>query len=95
MIEDFNAGLCRQIGALFLNCRRIAEPVEHDIHAGFGQDLCDPKANAANIAQLMQYYADGKIKPLISETFPLERAGEAIAKLGARKAVGKIVVTME
>lgn len=55
----------------------------------------DPKANAANIAQLMQYYAEGKIKPLISETFPLERAGDAIAKLGARQAVGKIVVTME
>ncbi|MDX2203254.1 MAG: NADPH:quinone oxidoreductase family protein [Hyphomicrobiaceae bacterium] len=55
----------------------------------------DPAANAANIAQLMAYYAEGKIKPLISDKFPLARAGEAIAKLGARQAVGKIVVTME
>ncbi|RTL71748.1 MAG: NADPH:quinone oxidoreductase family protein [Hyphomicrobiales bacterium] len=55
----------------------------------------DPAANAANIAQLMSYYAEGKISPLISDKFPLERAGEAIAKLGARQAVGKIVVTME
>jgi NADPH:quinone reductase len=55
----------------------------------------DPKANAANIAELMQLYADGKIKPLISERYPLAKAGDAIAKLGARKAVGKIVVTME
>lgn len=55
----------------------------------------DPKANAANIAQLMKYYLDGKIKPLISERFPLEKAGDAIAKLGARQAVGKLVVTME
>jgi NADPH2:quinone reductase len=55
----------------------------------------DPKANAANIAQLMQYYLEGKIKPLISEKFPLERAGDAITKLGARQAVGKLVVTME
>lgn len=55
----------------------------------------DPKGNAANIAELMQLYADGKIKPMISEKFPLERAGDAIAKLGARQAVGKIVVTME
>ena len=55
----------------------------------------EPKANAANIAELMQLYADGKIKPLISERYPLAKAGDAIAKLGARKAVGKIVVTME
>jgi NADPH:quinone reductase len=55
----------------------------------------DPKANAANIAELMQLYAKGAIKPLISERYPLARAGEAIARLAARKAVGKIVVTMD
>ena len=55
----------------------------------------DPKANAANIAELMQLYAKGAIKPVVSERFPLARAGEAIARLGARKAMGKIVVTME
>jgi len=55
----------------------------------------DPKANAANIAELMQLYTKGAIKPVVSERFPLARAGEAIARLGARKAMGKIVVTME
>jgi NADPH:quinone reductase len=55
----------------------------------------DPKANAANIAELMQLYAKGAIKPLVSERYPLARAGEAIARLGARKAMGKIVVTMD
>jgi len=55
----------------------------------------DPKANAANIAELMQLYAKGAIKPLISEHYPLARASEAIARLAARKAVGKIVVTMD
>jgi NADPH:quinone reductase len=55
----------------------------------------DPKANAANIAELMQLYAKGAIKPLISERYPLAKAGEAIARLAARKAVGKIVVTMD
>lgn len=54
----------------------------------------DPKANAANIAELMQLYAKGAIKPVISERFPLAKAGEAIARLAARKAMGKIVVTM-
>jgi NADPH2:quinone reductase len=55
----------------------------------------DPKGNAANIAELMQLYAKGAIKPLVSERYPLARAGEAIEKLGARQAVGKIVVTMD
>jgi NADPH2:quinone reductase len=32
---------------------------------------------------------------VVSERFPLARAGEAIARLAARKAMGKIVVTME
>jgi NADPH2:quinone reductase len=55
----------------------------------------DPAGNAANIAELMQLYARGAIKPVVSERFPLSRAGEAIARLAARKAMGKIVVTME
>jgi NADPH:quinone reductase len=55
----------------------------------------DPKGNAANIAELMRLYAEGRIKPVVSERYPLTRAGEAIARLAARKAMGKIVVTME
>lgn len=55
----------------------------------------DPAANAANIAELMALYAKGAIKPVVSERYPLSQAGEAIARLAARKAMGKIVVTME
>jgi NADPH:quinone reductase len=55
----------------------------------------DPAANAANIAELMRLYAEGAIRPVVSERFPLAKAGEAIARLAARKAMGKIVVTME
>jgi len=55
----------------------------------------DPEANAANIAELMRLYARGAIKPVVSERYPLARAGAAIARLGARKAMGKIVVMME
>ena len=43
----------------------------------------------------MQLYAKGAIKPLISERYPLAQAGAAIAKLASRKAMGKIVVTMD
>ncbi|HWE19495.1 MAG TPA: NADPH:quinone oxidoreductase family protein [Hyphomicrobiaceae bacterium] len=55
----------------------------------------DPEANAANIAALMQLYGKGAIKPVVSERYPLARAGEAIARLAGRQAMGKIVVTME
>ncbi len=54
----------------------------------------EPKRNAENIAELFQLWEDGKISPLVSETYPLERAGEAIAKLESRGAIGKLVVTM-
>jgi NADPH2:quinone reductase len=43
----------------------------------------------------MQLYAKGAIRPMVSERYPLARAGDAIARLGARQAMGKIVVTMD
>ncbi len=51
-----------------------------------------PHDNAANFRQLFAWYAEGRLKPLVSQTFPLEQAGKAIATLGQRKAVGKLVV---
>jgi NADPH2:quinone reductase len=53
-----------------------------------------PQENAENVRELLNFYTQGKIKPTVSETFPLERAGEAIDWLAGRKAMGKVVVTM-
>ncbi|MFV3366815.1 NADPH:quinone oxidoreductase family protein [Pseudomonas sp. NY15435] len=53
-----------------------------------------PQDNAANFQQLFAWFAEGKIKPLVSQTYPLEKAAEAINHLGQRKAVGKVVVTV-
>lgn len=53
-----------------------------------------PGLHAANVAQLMQLYVEGKIKPAVTERYPLARGAEAIARLGARQARGKIVVTI-
>lgn len=55
----------------------------------------DPAAHAANMAELMGLYAEGKIRPRVSQTFPLERGDEAIKALGDRQAMGKIVVTVD
>ena len=54
----------------------------------------DPKANAAHIQTLFRLWRDGRIAPKVSRTWPLEQGGEAIAHMAARKAVGKLVVTM-
>ncbi|MFP6799388.1 MAG: NADPH:quinone oxidoreductase family protein [Pseudomonas sp.] len=51
-----------------------------------------PQDNAANFQQLFAWHAEGKLKPLVSQTFPLAQAAEAINTLGQRKAVGKVVV---
>ena len=54
----------------------------------------DPKANAAHIATLFRLWDEGKIAPKVSRTWPLSEGAEAIAWMAARKAVGKLVVTV-
>jgi len=55
----------------------------------------EPQKFQAQVLELFDLLLSGKIDPLISETFPLERGGEAIAKLESRQAVGKLVVKMD
>jgi NADPH:quinone reductase len=54
----------------------------------------NPEANRAHITRLFRLWKDGKINPHVTETFPLARGGDAIAKMGRREAIGKLVVTM-
>lgn len=54
----------------------------------------EPVKFRQQVEELFQLMRDGKIDPLVSETFPLKRGGDAIAKLESRQAVGKLVVTM-
>jgi NADPH:quinone reductase-like Zn-dependent oxidoreductase len=55
----------------------------------------EPAANAAHIQTLFRLWAEGRIAPRVSRTWPLEQGGEAIAYMAARKAVGKLVVTVD
>jgi NADPH2:quinone reductase len=54
----------------------------------------EPKKHRENVAELMQWWKDGKLHPHVSTIYPLERAGEAIRELADRKAKGKVVVTI-
>src|SRR4051812_26123787 len=53
----------------------------------------EPKAFAASVAQLARWYAEGKVKPHVSQIFPLERAVDALKLMAARKVKGKVVLT--
>ncbi len=51
-----------------------------------------PQDRVANFQQLFAWFAEGKLKPLVSQTFALEDTAQAINTLAARKAVGKLVI---
>ena len=54
----------------------------------------DPKAHADNLADLFRLYREGKIRPHVSNRYPLERAADAIKELSERRAKGKVVITI-
>src|SRR5437868_275327 len=54
----------------------------------------EPREFAASVQQLGRWYAEGRLRPHVSQTLPLERAAEAIKLLASRQAKGKIVLTV-
>lgn len=53
-----------------------------------------PEVLRGSLRRLFGWWAEGRIKPHVSHVLPLERAQEALDLLSARKATGKVVVTM-
>ncbi len=54
----------------------------------------DPEQHRRNVEELVDWWRTGRLRPHVSATYPLERAGEAIRELADRKAKGKVVVTV-
>ena len=54
----------------------------------------EPEANLKNMEELLAWYEQGKLKPCISKTYPLEEAPLAMTALLERRASGKLVVTI-
>jgi len=52
----------------------------------------EPEVHQANVAELLAWAAEGRLKPHISEVFPLARAAEALRVVMERKAKGKVVL---
>ena len=55
----------------------------------------EPAEARRNLDALIALYVEGKIRPHISVTLPLERAGEGIDMLDKRLVLGKVVVTVD
>ncbi len=54
----------------------------------------DPEASMQNFQQLLTWISEGKLKPLVSATYPLAEASSAIRHVADRKVKGKVVVVM-
>ena len=52
----------------------------------------EPKAIAAMMAELAQWYAQGKVKPVIDSTMPMAELKAAYAHMGSRGVKGKLVM---
>ena len=54
----------------------------------------EPAVNLNNMQELLAWFEQGKLKPCISKTYPLEEAPLAMAALLERRASGKLVVNI-
>src|SRR5581483_11628705 len=52
-----------------------------------------PEIGRANMKLLVELAGEGKLRPRISHSFPLQQAGEAIQAIIDRKVIGKAVLT--
>jgi len=54
-----------------------------------------PKENMQNTMTLMQWYAEGKLKPHIDKIYELKDAPKALEAMMQRKVKGKLVIQVE
>lgn len=52
----------------------------------------EPAASAAGMAQLAQWYAQGKVRPVIDRRLPMSALPEAYQRMASRQVLGKLVM---
>jgi NADPH:quinone reductase len=52
----------------------------------------DPEGHKNNMAQLLQWVQEGKLKPHIHAVYPLEKTAEALEEIAARRVRGKVIL---
>jgi NADPH:quinone reductase len=53
-----------------------------------------PSAHRANLEQVLNWVAEGRLRPHVHATYPLDRTADAIRELDGRKATGKVVIVI-
>ncbi|MGU7779603.1 NADPH:quinone oxidoreductase family protein [Burkholderia sp. PU8-34] len=88
LVVGFAAG---EIPKIALN---LALLKERDILGVFWGDAVrrDPAQHAANMRLLVEWFAAGKVRPVITERVPLAAAADAIARMANRQVKGKVVI---
>ncbi len=54
-----------------------------------------PEAHAENLREILGLFEAGKLNPLVGRTYPLQQYARALRDLSERRAIGKVVLTME
>ena len=52
----------------------------------------EPKASAAGLAQLAQWYAEAKVRPAIDRRMPMAELTAAYERMGSREVQGKLLM---
>jgi NADPH:quinone reductase-like Zn-dependent oxidoreductase len=73
---------------------RVSSVVEADTVGKLGGHYVFVRPDAAMLARLAGYLADGRLRVEVAETFPLEQAAQALARNQQGHTQGKIVVTV-
>src|SRR5688572_11220621 len=54
----------------------------------------EPRQFGESVRQLGAWYREGRLRPHVSQTFPLEKAAEALKLMAERKVKGKVVLVL-
>lgn len=52
----------------------------------------EPQTHAANMQQLLSWYGEGRIKPLVEKVYPLSDAASALERVHSRRVSGKLIL---
>ena len=88
LVVGFAAG---DIPRLKLNLLLLREGEAKGVFFGGWVDR-DPAAQARNVAQLFAWFGSGKLRPHVSDVFPMARAADALAVVMERRAQGKVIL---
>ena len=91
LVIGFAAGDVPQIAANYLLVKNISVV---GVYWGWYR-LNEPELFRASFDELAKWYAEGRLKPHVSQVFPLARAADALAVLESRKATGRLVIDID